>query len=63
MTAAIELGSAGNAGPRPRDCKHPAELEAWKREAIAGLGEPGAASAVEARQDRRATCAWPDEQR
>jgi transposase len=31
----------------------PAELEAWKRDAIAGLGEPRAASAAEARQDRR----------
>ena len=31
---------------------YPAELEAWKRDAIAGLGEPRAASAVEARQDR-----------
>jgi transposase len=30
-----------------------AELEAWKRDAIAGLGEPRAASALEARQDRR----------
>jgi transposase len=30
-----------------------AELNAWKRDAIAGLGEPRAASAVEARQDRR----------
>jgi transposase-like protein len=30
-----------------------AELEAWKRDAIAGLGEPRAASAVEARHDRR----------
>jgi hypothetical protein len=29
------------------------ELDAWKRDAIAGLGEPRAASAVEARQDRR----------
>ncbi len=28
---------------------YPAELEAWKRDAIAGLGEPRAASAVEAR--------------
>jgi len=28
-------------------------LDAWKRDAIAGLGEPRAASAVEARQDRR----------
>ena len=32
---------------------YPAELDAWKRDAIAGLGEPRAASAVEARQDRR----------
>ena len=31
----------------------PTELEAWKRDAIAGLGEPRAGSAVEARQDRR----------
>ena len=30
-----------------------AELDAWKRDAIAGLGEPRASSAVEARQDRR----------
>jgi len=32
---------------------YPAEVEAWKRDAIAGLGEPRAVSAVEARQDRR----------
>jgi transposase-like protein len=32
---------------------YPAELEAWKRDAIAGRGEPRAGSAVEARQDRR----------
>ncbi len=32
---------------------YPAEFEAWKRDAIAGLGEPRAGSAVEARQDRR----------
>ncbi len=32
---------------------YPADLEAWKHDAIAGLGEPRAASAVEARQDRR----------
>jgi transposase len=32
---------------------YPAELDAWKRDAIAGLGEPRAASAVEAQQDRR----------
>jgi transposase len=30
-----------------------AELDAWKRDAIAGLGEPRAAGAAEARQDRR----------
>ena len=32
---------------------YPAELEAWKHDAIAGLGGPRAVSAVEARQDRR----------
>jgi transposase len=32
---------------------YPSELDAWKRDAIAGLGEPRAASAAEARQDRR----------
>jgi transposase len=32
---------------------YPAELEAWKRDAIAGLGEPRATSAAEARQGRR----------
>ena len=32
---------------------YPAELEAWKQDAIAGLGEPRAASAQEAREDRR----------
>ena len=32
---------------------YPAELDAWKQDAIAGLGEPRAVSAVEARQDRR----------
>jgi transposase len=30
-----------------------AELEAWKQDAIAGLGEPRAANAAEAREDRR----------
>jgi transposase len=30
-----------------------AELDAWKHDAIAGLGEPRATSAVEAREDRR----------
>ena len=32
---------------------YPAELDAWKRDAVAGLGEPRAASGAEARQDRR----------
>jgi transposase len=32
---------------------YPAELEVWKRDAIAGLGEPQMAGAVEAREDRR----------
>ena len=32
---------------------YPADLDAWKQDAIAGLGEPRAASVVEAREDRR----------
>lgn len=32
---------------------YPAELDAWKQDAIAGLGEPRAVSAAEAREDRR----------
>jgi len=32
---------------------YPAELDAWKQDAIAGLGDPRAASAAEAREDRR----------
>lgn len=32
---------------------YPADLDAWKQDAIAGLGEPRAASAAEAREDRR----------
>ena len=32
---------------------YPSDLDGWKQDAIAGLGEPRAASAVEARQDRR----------
>jgi transposase-like protein len=32
---------------------NPAELDAWKQDAIAGLGEPRAASAAEVRLDRR----------
>jgi hypothetical protein len=31
---------------------YPAELDAWKQDAIAGLSEPRAASAAEAREDR-----------
>jgi hypothetical protein len=31
---------------------HPSELDAWKRDVIAGLGEPPAASAAEALQER-----------
>lgn len=32
---------------------YPTELDAWKQDAIGGLGEPRAASAAQARQDRR----------
>ena len=30
-----------------------ADLDGWKQDAVAGLGEPRAASAAEAREDRR----------
>jgi hypothetical protein len=32
--------------------RYPVELEAWKQDAIAGLGEPRGASIVETREDR-----------
>jgi hypothetical protein len=32
---------------------YPADLDGWKQDAVAGLGEPRAASAAEAREDRR----------
>lgn len=32
---------------------YPTELEAWKQDAVAGLGAPRAAGAADARQDRR----------
>lgn len=32
---------------------YPADLDSWKQDAVAGLGEPRAASAAEAREDRR----------
>ena len=50
-TAAIDVATRG-AWCREQGL-YPAELEAWKHDAIAGLGEPRAASAIEARQDRR----------
>ena len=50
-TAAMDEATR-NAWCRERGL-YAAELEAWKRDAIAGLGEPRAASATEARQDRR----------
>ncbi|MGG5890608.1 transposase [Falsiroseomonas sp. HC035] len=54
---AVITTAAKDEGARSSWCReqglYPAELEAWKHDAIAGLGEPRAASAVEARQDRR----------
>ena len=47
-TAAMDVATRG-AWCREQGL-YPAELEAWKRDAIAGLGEPRAASAVEARR-------------
>ena len=35
---------------------YPADLDAWKQDAIAGLGEPRATSAAEARDDRLSHC-------
>ena len=32
---------------------YPADLDGWRQDAVAGLGEPRAASAAEAREDRR----------
>src|SRR3954467_8882009 len=32
---------------------YPSDLDRWKQDAVAGLGEPRAASATEAREDRR----------
>jgi hypothetical protein len=37
----------------PRAGSVPSRTDAWKQDAIAGLGEPRAASAAEAREDRR----------
>src|SRR5918993_5764915 len=54
---AVITTAAMDEGARSAWCReqglYPAELGAWKHDAIAGLGEPRAASAVEARQDRR----------
>jgi transposase-like protein len=57
ITAAMDWAAKRTNATRSAWCReqglYPAELEAWKRDAIAGLGEPRAASAVEARHDRR----------
>ena len=54
---AVITTAAMDAASRSAWCReqglYAAELEAWKRDAIAGLGEPRAASAAEARQDDR----------
>src|SRR4051794_13650264 len=57
LLEAVVATAAMDAATRSAWCRekglYAAELDAWKRDAIAGLGEPRAASAVEARQDRR----------
>ena len=57
MDLASVLVLASNAGQRSGWCReqglYPAELDGWKQDAIAGLGEPRSASAAEAREDRR----------
>jgi len=50
-TAAMD--EATRSAWRRKQGLYPAELEAWKQDSIAGLSESRAASAVEARQDRR----------
>jgi transposase len=54
---AVIITAAMDAATRSAWCReqglYPTELDAWKQDAIAGLGEPRAASAVEAREDRR----------
>jgi len=54
---AVIATAAMDAAARSAWCRehglYPAELDAWKQDAIAGLGEPRAASAAEAREDRR----------
>jgi hypothetical protein len=47
-TAAMEATMPGAA-----NMVYPTESDAWKQDAIAGLGEPRAASAAQAREDRR----------
>jgi transposase-like protein len=54
---AVIITAAMDAAARSAWCReqglYPAELDAWKRDAIAGLGEPRVASAAEARETRR----------
>lgn len=51
VTAAMD--EASRSGWCREQGLYPADLDAWKQAAIAGLGEPAAASAMDARQDRR----------
>jgi transposase len=53
VIATAAMDEAGRSAWCREQGLYPAELDAWKQDAIAGLGEPRAASAVEARQDRR----------
>jgi len=54
---AVIATAAMDAATRSAWCReyglYEAELEAWKRDAISGLGEPRGAGAAETRQDRR----------
>lgn len=54
---AVIITAAMDAATRSAWCReqglYPNELDAWQQDALAGLGEPRAASAAQARQDRR----------
>lgn len=53
MIATAAMDEATRSAWCRKHALYAAGLEAWKRDAIAGLGGPRAASATEARQDRR----------
>lgn len=53
VIATAAMDEASRSGWCREQGLYPAELETWKQAAIGGLGEPRAAGATDARQDRR----------